>query len=127
MDRYSFRGKRLDNGEWVYGSYVPQYHSSKHGRRIDAIFESNEFTTFRHRIDPATVGQCTGAFDECGQSIYEGDIVEIADWGCVTYVKWHDGAWLLYFADSDEYLYDLDFQCNIIGNIHDNPELLTPQ
>lgn len=75
MDRHTYRGKRLDTREWVFGAYIEQYHSAKYGQRIDAIFYSDDVKTYRVPVDPATVGQCTGLADKHGKAIFEGDVV----------------------------------------------------
>jgi len=53
-ERFMVRAKQIDNGEWVYGAYLEKYYSSRYGR-IDAIFYSDEYKTYRIPIDPETV------------------------------------------------------------------------
>lgn len=63
MREIKFRGKRLDNGEWVYGYYVAE-HDEKHYIMHDASYSY-------WQVDPETVGQYSGYND-----FFEGDIVE---------------------------------------------------
>ena len=77
MEIIKFRGKRVDNGEWVYGYYVEQYHSMKYKKRIDAIFYSDEHKTYRIPIDRKTIGRYFGEEDKNGKAIYEGDIINL--------------------------------------------------
>ena len=69
-----FRGKRLDNGEWVYGYYV----ENKLGNHFIYEIERNgEFVWNSYEVDPLTVGQFTGLVDKNDKKIYEFDIVRI--------------------------------------------------
>ena len=130
MREILFRGKRVDDGKWVYGHYVYQY-----GANIiylpDGVDEYGGFDYYH--INPETVGQYTGLCDKNGKMIFEGDIVEGLDftaeddgYGVVTF---DDGAFEVVgscynntVGTFHENYYGKDFE--VIGNIHDNPELL---
>lgn len=68
-----FRGKRLDNGEWVYGDL--EYNRAKNIARIHTYGEEGEYL-MQHLVEPDSVGQYTDVDDVNGNPIFEGDIVE---------------------------------------------------
>ncbi len=122
-----FRGKRLDNGEWITGSET-YIHDG------DGVWLSDE-TTDVVKVDPETVGQFTGLEDKNGKNVYEGDILgsegRVIGWVkggvrgyCydVVYINHPAGEsdWPLYSTVK----YDYSEQIEVIGNIHDNPEIL---
>ena len=72
MKEILFRGKRVDNGEWVYGWYAPLVCNDK--TVIPSIKDSNGTTW---RVEPGTVGQFTGLCDKNGKKIFEGDTVKL--------------------------------------------------
>lgn len=122
MREIKFRGKRLDNVEWITGDLI----------RISGhtfIFPDPAPNGFdQYMVDPATVGQYTGLKDENNKEIYEGDI--ISD-GRQFNVKWDSrgACWTGEMHNDPQQQLDLVFlithkQTRIIGNIHDNPELL---
>lgn len=141
MREIKFRGKRLDNGEWIYGSLlVSHFKDDKKERYFITQFSGNY--TFEHEVDPNTVGQFTGLRDKNGRDIWEGDIFKEDGSGIVRSVFRVPGG--LAFEDNPvSFGYDhrapvypyssiaemqsvswLSQCCEVIGNIHDDPELL---
>ena len=118
MREILFRGKRADNGEWVYGYFYEDIGSFIKER-------ASSVSTNTHLVDPSTVGQYTWLTDKNGRRIFEGDVVEYREYGNLA-VAWDDGAFQL---EREYTFYDmLDHYTTVfsvvIGNIHDNPELL---
>ena len=125
MREILFRGKRLDNGEWVEGNaLIP--HPSFGGETV-IITQDAPFHSLVYTVNPETVGQFTGLTDKNGKKIFDGDIVDALDifgypdgYGIVNWNETFNG-W--YMGKSSMY-------CNrictyeVVGNIHDNPELL---
>ena len=140
MRQYLFRGKRLTNGEWVYGSYVYQYGANT------IYFPSGENGFDWCHIDPETVGQYTGLHDKNGKRIFEGDIIRSCNGKheAITVIKYGDyrpnmifGMFAFFGHEPKQSAYGLycegEEQCmifdspkllEVVGNIHDNPELL---
>ena len=130
MREILFRGKRTINGDWVYGDFV---HGNERKSLRDSIFvydsETQSFNDYE--INPYTLGQYTGLTDKNGNRIFEGDIVKTDQFSEPNkqYIIKYDlqfGA----FIGQDRYnVYFVTFdgdsgEFEVIGNIHDNPELL---
>lgn len=73
MKEIKFRGKRLDNGEWVYGSYAPNTYDA--GKALIITYSPYDPDYVWEDVDPTTVGQYTGLHDRKGIAIYEGDVI----------------------------------------------------
>ena len=123
MREILFRGKRIENGEWVYGSLVLWYDGS-------ISIETGVYDAPMYAVDPATIGQYTGLTDKNGKRIFEGDLITIPGskrQGLPAPVKWSnfDARFEIcrrgfnpICLDGDEGIYE------VIGNIHDNYEFL---
>lgn len=133
MRKILFRGKRTDNGEWIYGDLMQNVDCIKiREQEKDVKYIAKSF-----EIDPETVGQFTGLTDKNGKKIWEGDIVKakIIELSGEKYI----GIWEVAYHTKYGYFYlkrpknNLLFDGNwsygvtkieVIGNITDNPELL---
>lgn len=125
MREILFRGKRADNGEWVYGYYLEDIGS--------CIKEKPSAVSMQtYLVLPETVGQYTGLTDKNGKKIFEGDILSAhldednPDYETVVQVIWEEYGWRTMEENGlSDPLDDEDAEIfAIIGNIHDNPELV---
>ena len=131
-----FRGKRIDNGEWV------------HGTLFEISDAHNPFIMFKNQhgvseqVSRETVGQYTGLKDADGKRIFEGDVVvqytpPIRRWPerygkryCVEMDDGRRGWWPFACGDGCGCCEDdtiAPYECKVLGNIHDNPELMEVQ
>ena len=133
MREILYHGKRIDNGEWVEGAYMPYYYSTRYGK-VAAIFTNDDVLckTCRYPVDPSTVGQYTGLKDKNGKRIFEGDILGsrydylYPDNVAVEVVKWFCNGWAIQEGDRPPTLLEEDEimpYSEVIGNVHDNKEL----
>lgn len=123
MREIKFRGKRLDNGEWVIGSYIEAENRDRSIAHQIVPYESGEAV---REVDPATVGQFTGLKDKNGREIYEEDIL-LDESGVYAVVYYSMGTFCVDFGEGFDLQYFTDGIheiCDVGGNIHDNPELL---
>jgi uncharacterized phage protein (TIGR01671 family) len=131
-ERYLFRGKRLGNRKFTEGSLRSWTIDGQRGRRGNQIIIESGLA---YDVHPFTIGQCTGLKDINGRLIFEGDILKCAaeflgaegEYACA--VVWEDCGWVTRETGNDGYnvLDEIDveeFKMRVVGNIHDNPELL---
>lgn len=140
MRTIKYRGKRIDNGEWVYGYLFKLNHTQLEGK----IYIIPDFASavYYYEVAPETVGQYTGLKDKNGKEIYGGDIVKIHKHGYdfgfeqeqIGEIKFVDGSFGFYRQKqkNEYYFNELSTEngygelehYEVIGNITDNPELL---
>ena len=129
MREILFRGKRLDNGEWVYGNLVRYANGDA---EIWEIFNPDIYTDCRDWvIIPETVGQYTGLQDRDGIKIFEGDVLgKLGHWSF--YVGFKDANFVMVPCNQVQRVnhewhslgQEKVSSWAIIGNLYDNPELL---
>lgn len=131
-NRYLFKAKRIDNGEWVEGDLVHSVYKIN-----DTCVGKYGSDVGMHQVDESTICQCTGLKDKNGKLIWENDIVEIGDhedivnglykviycenihcYALKRNVDFHYN----FFTFSD--LNGFETSSKVIGNVFDNPELL---
>ena len=143
---YKFKGKRKNDGEWVYGCYLKRWAGIGYKHFIhDGLWE--------HEVDPDTVGEFTGRYDKNGNEVYEKDIIASEVWHGgvehfvaemeaekqgkkINWVRPHVilfnkyGAFCMkpieFMDDESWHGYEIPAadKIEIIGTVHDNPELL---
>ena len=147
MREILFRGKRVDNGEWVKGFYViiaGENHCIFTGR-LDITRGRIDYEYFK--VGPETIGQFTGLTDKNGNKIFEGDILKATSedtgepiYAVVGYGKFNDPnsldddsiiGWYAEFRGIKTTILNGESEgcsipsaCEVVSNIHDNPELL---
>ena len=131
--RYLYRGKRIDNREWVEGflfmvndiPYILPHHKTG-----QPIHTDNLLKTVVEVLED-TICQCTGLKDKNGKLIWENDIANCMDAECCGYISWNESEAGFYFdvlledgRFEEEHIYDYQDCMEVIGNNFDNPELL---
>ena len=137
-DRYLYRAKRTDNGEWVEGYLV--YDNFDHEYRIVIELDYSTGTCFHTmmapRVDVSSICQCTELKDKNGNLIWENDIcrrilvptkrieknfrIAYVPYKCCLSAIDLDGSNITFLSDYINNQYEVE----VIGNIFDNPELL---
>lgn len=123
MREYKFRGKRIDNNEWVYGSLL-----------IDEIQKSFYITDNKegraYKVKPETIGQYTGLHDKNGKDIFEGDIIKLDNENVFMWIEYSEKFAQFVTRCKETYfdnepLGDWELKnLEVIGNVTDNPELI---
>lgn len=119
MRQIIFRGKRIDNGEWVYGWYAPLVCNDK-----TVIPNIKDYNGSDWKVLPETVGQFTGMYDKSNNKIFGGDIVKCLslEYGYVNkevYYSEGKGKFVLHSCGTD-YEFDEYINVEVVGDIYDD-------
>ena len=124
-DRYLYRAKRTDNGEWVEGYYANCLFPSSDVRTGHFIIE---YPGEYHEIFTSTICQCTGLKDKNGKLIWENDIVWDSEERKFYKIIFSQEDMCYYAQDADGYKHTFELcygsSIDVESNIFDNPELL---
>ena len=154
MREILFRGKRLHDNKWIYGNFISDCEGNPHIIEPRFFCEDGHHLQYEDNTDtpvfiiPETVGQFTGLTDKNGKRIFEGDIVRatieraercqspriengVIGYDCIGMIglilykdKNGENVWSDFFNELSLSGLIEDYYFEIIGNIHDNPELL---
>jgi len=134
MREILFRGKWFGNNEWVEGAFYAYYDFNR--TIVQILKDRTNGIPDAYEVYPETVGQYTGLTDKNGKRIFEGDVVKVDG-----FESWVNGFYIVEFKDvnhcwwlQNQYMFGKSFSfsdlnwfhedCEVIGNIHDNPELM---
>ncbi|AGR02964.1 TPA_asm: hypothetical protein GYR50_00180 [Listeria monocytogenes] len=129
MRAIGFRGKRIDNREWVYGNLM-QFEDSAtfifadERKGASTLTYAHFIINNMHAIDEKTIDQYTGLKDKNGKKIFEGDVGWDEHNECYGVVKFEEGKFLYVWENIAEDLWEVADGIEICGNIHENLELL---
>ena len=137
QDRYLFKAKRKDDGEWVFGNRIDdgvtgQVFIHAVGNSVnesDKVGEEGCLQFVAFEVAPSTICQCTGLKDKNGKLVWENDIVSYCDCTKEDYViAWEQNKACFEYQEYSCSMMNFDelsgCEVEVIGNIFDNPELL---
>lgn len=126
-----FRGKRIDDGEWIEGDLI-------HSKMCEYAYIVVGFDfaskcqelgrVYAFKVDKKTIGQFTGLIDKNGKKIFENDVVHHGDSSELCFVAYKEAGFYCVPASKERHVLPLEMwlsACAVIGNIWDNPELVT--
>jgi uncharacterized phage protein (TIGR01671 family) len=130
MREILFRGKRIDNGEWVEGFYYKAKYYKTDTELLDYITIPHPDEMYRGSdhilVDPKTVGQFTWLYDKYGKRIFEGDIIYMGLFPYVVKYDTENARYMLYTSGDSKRdgfnAFTMETH-EVIGNVHDNPGL----
>lgn len=133
-DRYLYRAKRFDNGEWVQGvpfeieaKQVILIKDNENLLRVHYL-EENMWTAeiYAIEVDASTICQCTGLKDKNGKLIWENDIVKINNSKGNVLITFGDFEIICTIPNEKYYKHRLEYdtEYEVVGNVFDNKELL---
>lgn len=146
MDRYLYKAKRINNGEWVTGSLLTcEDGTCKIATSLLEVKTNGPILVCAYDVDRDTICQCIGLKDKNGKLIWENDIIHkpsYTDYDAYANseaytgrIQYEDGGWSVEITKPDgnvcvspiiemiAYSKDIEY-CEVIGNIFDNKELL---
>lgn len=123
MRKIKFRGKDIETGEWIYGHFFQRL--GHYPAIVEPRPRDGKVMYYEIAVEDTTVGQFTGLMDKNGNEIYEGDIYRYDNPDSINEVSYCAGGGFAGFdltpaKHNENRLLDVE----VIGNIHDNPELL---
>lgn len=131
-DRCLFRGKRIDNGEWVQGCLIAD--ETEDSKRFIGYVIGTDEDGIPHdldvvQVDPSTICKCVGLKDKNGKLIWENDIVKINNSKVNVLITFRDFEIICTIPSEKYYKHRLEYdtEYEVVGNMIDNPELLEVQ
>lgn len=132
MDRYLYKAKRLDNGEWVQGYYVKGLDAFENCEEAHIIFEPNTMfyssgeTDGWYKVDPSTICRYSGREDKNGNLIWENDIVKINNSKENVLITFREFEIICTIPNEKYYKHRLEYdtEYEVVGNVFDDKELL---
>ena len=134
MRKTLFRGKSIATGKWIEGDLRTYRNGAREIIKTDIEWADGTHDAVLFPVDPNTVVQFINRKDKNGRMVFEKDIVKDM-YGRIGVIEWHDKKSAYSFCFTKPHIENINFTCSllnsgamqvleVIGNIHDNPELL---